>query len=133
MSFLIDTDICSAYLKNRRGLSHRFIQHSGRLYVSAITVGELFTWAFRRTTPAPTMAAIMSQLMPHVQILDFDADCAHQFGLIRAHLLNRGRRVEAIDLLIAATALVHQFIVVTHNTADFQLVPGLQLDDWLQP
>lgn len=31
------------------------------------------------------------------------------------------------------SALVHNFTLVTHNTADYQNIPGLRLDDWLTP
>ena len=34
-------------------------------------------------------------------------------------------------LLIASMALLHGLTLVTHNTADFQNIPGLRLDDWL--
>jgi predicted nucleic acid-binding protein len=43
MSFLHDTDICSAYLKGNPDVQNRFIQYGGRLQVSVITVGELFS------------------------------------------------------------------------------------------
>ena len=33
-------------------------------------------------------------------------------------------------MMIAATALAHDLIVVTHNTAEFAKVDGLQLEDW---
>ena len=33
MSFLLDTDTCSFHLKRPSGLMHRFVQHSGRLYI----------------------------------------------------------------------------------------------------
>jgi tRNA(fMet)-specific endonuclease VapC len=36
-------------------------------------------------------------------------------------------------LLIATVALVHNLTLVTHNTADFQNIPGLRLEDWLTP
>lgn len=39
MSILLDTDICSAHIKQRGGLTHRFVQYSGRLQVSVIAVG----------------------------------------------------------------------------------------------
>ena len=51
MSFLVDTDICSAHLKQRGALTHKFLQHMGNLHVSAITVGELYTWALRAKAP----------------------------------------------------------------------------------
>lgn len=30
-------------------------------------------------------------------------------------------------------AMVHNHTLVTHNTADYQNIPGLRLDDWLTP
>jgi tRNA(fMet)-specific endonuclease VapC len=35
--------------------------------------------------------------------------------------------------MIASVALVHNLTLVTHNTADFTSIPGLQLEDWLTP
>ncbi len=43
MSFLLDTDMCSAYLKGNRSVQNRFLQYGGQLHVSMITVGELFS------------------------------------------------------------------------------------------
>lgn len=40
MSFLLDTNICSAHLKRPSGLTHRFVQHGGGLYVSTVVLGE---------------------------------------------------------------------------------------------
>jgi tRNA(fMet)-specific endonuclease VapC len=133
MSFLLDTNICSAYLKNQRGLAHRFVQYSGRLRVSSIILGELYTWAYRRPDPAPTLKAIADELLPHLTELVFDRSCADEFGQIHTALLRLGRPVHAVDMQIAATAVVHSLTLVTHNTRDFQHIPGLQLDDWLAP
>ncbi len=44
MSHLLDTNIVSAYLKRPGGLAHRFIQYSGRLYLSTIGLAELYDW-----------------------------------------------------------------------------------------
>jgi tRNA(fMet)-specific endonuclease VapC len=48
-------------------------------------------------------------------------------------LLQQGIQVATADLMIAAVALVHNLTLVTHNTADYQTIPGLRLDDWLIP
>ena len=45
MSYLLDTNICSAHLKRPSGLSHRFIQYGGRLHIPTIVLGELYAWA----------------------------------------------------------------------------------------
>jgi len=35
--------------------------------------------------------------------------------------------------MIATVALVHDLTLVTHNTTDYQHVPGLRLEAWLMP
>jgi len=51
MSFLIDTDVCSAHLRGDRGVFSKFVRHTGRLHVSAITAGELYSWVLRSKAP----------------------------------------------------------------------------------
>jgi hypothetical protein len=42
MSFLLDSDICSAHLRRLGPLFHRFMQHSGRLRIPRITLSDLY-------------------------------------------------------------------------------------------
>jgi len=133
MSFLLDTDICSAHLKRPSGLMHRFVQHSARLCISTIALAELYVWAYRRPDPVPVVKRIDDDLLADVSLLDFDAACAEQFGRMRATLLRQAISVATADLMIACVALVHDLTLVTHNTADFCNIPGLRLDDWLTP
>lgn len=41
-----------------------------------------------------------------------------------------GRPIGAYDVLIAGQALVRALTLVTHNTGEFQRVPGLRVEDW---
>jgi tRNA(fMet)-specific endonuclease VapC len=133
MSFLLDTNICSAHLKRPGGLMHRCVQHSGGLYIPTIVLGELYIWAYHRQNPTPVIQRIENDLLPDVTVLDFDPDCAKEFGKVRGQLLQQGISVSRVDLLIGAVALVHNLTMVTHNTTDYQNIPGLRLDDWLIP
>ena len=133
MSFLLDTDTCSAHLKRPSGLMHRFVQHSGGLSIPTIVLGELYTWAYHRKNPASVIQRIENDLLPDVTVLEFDSDCAKEFGRVRGQLLQKGISVSRMDMLIAAVALFHNLTLVTHNTADYQNIPGLRLDDWLIP
>jgi tRNA(fMet)-specific endonuclease VapC len=133
MSFLLDTDTCSAHLKRPSGLMHRFVQHSGGLLIPTIVLGELYTWAYHRKSPSSIIRRIENDLLPDVGILDYDSDCAKEFGRVRGQLLQQGIPVSRVDLMIASVALVHNLTLVTHNTADFQNIPGLRLADWLTP
>ncbi|MGD9646113.1 MAG: type II toxin-antitoxin system VapC family toxin [Pirellulales bacterium] len=131
MSFLLDTDTCSAHLRRPAGLMHRFTQYSGRLFVSMVGVAELYAWAHHRDDPRPISDAIDFMLQNEVVVLDFDRDCAREFGKLRGVLRRSGTSIPLIDLLIAATARVHDLTLVTHNTADFARVPDLRLEDWV--
>ena len=42
MSFLVDTDTCSAHIKGNVRFTNRFLQYSGNLRISVITLGELY-------------------------------------------------------------------------------------------
>jgi tRNA(fMet)-specific endonuclease VapC len=134
MSFLLDTNILSAHLRRPAGLVHRLIQHSGRLYyASSVSLAELYDWVWGRLDPAPTRAAVQKLLMYEVTGIPLDVDCAEEFGRLRVDLRRRGLTVDNLDLLIAATALVYDLTLVTHNTRHFQNIPNLRLEDWLTP
>ena len=133
MSFLLDTNILSAHLRRPAGLAHRFFQHAGRLYTSGVSLAELHDWVNGRRDPDPLRASIQRLLSHEVSLIPFDADCAEEFGRVRAGLRPQGISVDNMDLLIGATALVYDLTVVTHNTGHFQHIPGLRLEDWLTP
>ena len=130
MSFLLDTDTCSAYLKGDRQVWQKMMQYSGRLHVSAITVGELFAWVLRSQTP-PDREQQLGNFFGDVAVLDVERRVARKFGEVRADQLDRGAFTPEMDLLIASTALVYELTLVTHNVQDFGHVPGLTVEDWL--
>lgn len=132
MSFVVDTNTCSAYVRGHPLVFNRFLQYSGQLFISVVTFGELTIWASRAKAP-PKRAKEVQDLLGLVTILDVDVTIGRKFGEVQAGLLDRGKPAPPLDLLIAATALVHGYTVATHNTADFQNVPGLNVVGWLVP
>ena len=132
MSFLLVTDIFSAYLKNDPIVVGRVMLHYGGLNLSVITVGELLTWALRAHAPPDRLKGIQD-LLKGANVLDVSLSIAEKFGEIRAELLDAGKTVGEMDLLNGATALVHSLTMATHNTKDYSDIPGLTIDDWLVP
>jgi tRNA(fMet)-specific endonuclease VapC len=132
MRFLVDTDICSAHLKQRGPVTSRFSQYTGQLHISAVTVGELFTWALRANAPPQRLQSLLD-LFNDVTILDVTEHVGRKFGELRAALFDAGKPAPEMDLLIAATALVHDLTLVTHNVRDFAHIPDLRVQDWLNP
>lgn len=132
MSFLLDTDICSAFLKNDPLVVSRVMLHYGGLHVSVVTAGELWTWALREKAP-PAREQGVSDFLQAAQIELIDARVAWQFARLRSSLLDRGRTVAPLDLLNAAVAITQGLTLVTHNTRDYRDVPGLAMLDWMTP
>jgi tRNA(fMet)-specific endonuclease VapC len=60
----------------------------------------------------------------------FDDASAEIAAEVRSVLATAGSRIGPYDLLIASIARAHSLTLVTHNTSEFQRVPGLLIDDW---
>ena len=55
-----------------------------------------------------------------------------RFGELKAALEGHGERLADADLIIAATALEPNLVVVTGNLRHFGRVGGLQVENWLE-
>ncbi|HEX4141935.1 MAG TPA: type II toxin-antitoxin system VapC family toxin [Pirellulales bacterium] len=132
MSFLLDTDICSAHMRRPGGLAHFFFQYSSAIAIPSVVLAELYAGAYRHPNPT-RLLTLIEDLLPEVRVIDFDSACAQRFGQLRGTLRQQGTSVPTTDLMIASVALVHDLTLVTHNRADYQNVPGLRIDDWLTP
>ena len=132
MTWLLDSDTCSAHIKGRQSVIQRVNNSVGQLAVSTITEGELLTWGLRQRAPRHRLPAI-ENLLADVAILAVDDAVARRFAMLRSAQLDAGSKTPAVDLFIAATAIEHGLTVVTHNTRDFVGIPGIALEDWLTP
>jgi predicted nucleic acid-binding protein len=131
MTFLLDTNICSAHMRRPAQLAHRFIQHLDHLAIPTIVLGELYAGAFKHPA-SDRILGLIDELLSEVHVLDFDADCAKEFGRLRGESLRCGTPYSTVDLMIASVAIVHNLTLITHNTRHFQGIPRLRFDDWLK-
>jgi tRNA(fMet)-specific endonuclease VapC len=90
VSFLVDTDICSAHLKDVGRVTSRFLQYTGRVPVSVVTVAERFSWASRANASPRRLQGLLAFLFD-VTVLDVDVDIARKFGEVQAGFLDRGK------------------------------------------
>ncbi|MBP6725843.1 MAG: PIN domain-containing protein [Thauera sp.] len=107
------------------------------LAMSPIALGELRLWA-EKHAQRDKAEALLTQLQAQVACTGLGADDAQgchwakHYGRARAHLEAQGQTIGGNDLWIAAHALALCATLVTHNTAEFQRVPGLRVEDWTQ-
>jgi tRNA(fMet)-specific endonuclease VapC len=67
-----------------------------------------------------------------IEVVPFDAEDAAEAGLLRSLLRKAGREIGPYDVLIAAQARRRGETLVTHNTKEFERVPGLTVVDWVE-
>ena len=129
--YLLDTNLCIAALRRPAArVAARLRKHKvEELFLSAVTVAELFHGAWRSSRPAEN-AEVVRRFIGPFECLPFDHDCAEHAGEIRAQLDGVGTPIGPYDVLIAATARAHRLTLVTHNTREFQRVVGVRLEDW---
>lgn len=132
MSYLVDTDIISAHLRGTGAITNRFLQYSGRLHISVVSLAELKVWVLRKQT-ALRYRHGLDLLLRDFIVLPIDGPVADRAGEIGADLHDHGTNLATPDLLIAATAIVHNLAVATNNTQHFGRVQGLTVVNWLNP
>ncbi|WP_263079377.1 type II toxin-antitoxin system VapC family toxin [Endozoicomonas sp. Mp262] len=133
LKYLLDTNICIAVLKKKQPSVHqKFIIHAGEMAVSMITIEELQYGIekgeqSRRLDKQYQVDCLLSGL----KILDFDEPAAHHSADIR-NRLHKGQQIGPFDNLIAGHARSKGLIIVTDNVREFQRVPGLIVENWIE-
>lgn len=130
--YLLDTNIC-IYIKNHRPAEvlARFSKlPPGKVAMSVITYGELCFGAERSSKPKESRH-ILGQLIALIPVLPLDETVSAHYGKIRQHLQASGKSIGNNDLWIAAHALASKLIMITNNVTEFERVPGLRVENWV--
>jgi predicted nucleic acid-binding protein len=138
VSFLLDTSVISELVKNSPyGPVLKWIddQDEALLYLSVITIGEIEKGIARLSASARRnrlQSWVRRDLATRFgeRLLPVDARTATRWGTITGESENRGRPLPVIDSLIAATALIHGFTVVTRNVEDFERCGATCFNPW---
>jgi tRNA(fMet)-specific endonuclease VapC len=126
---ILDTDICVAILRGNAEIIERRRRTLDRVATTWITAGELFYGAAKSTDPMGNRKLI-ERFLETLPILGLDSINAQFFGVLRAALEAKGKRLADADLWIGAIARAHRAMVVTGNTRHFDRIAGLQLENW---
>jgi tRNA(fMet)-specific endonuclease VapC len=131
MKYMLDTNICIFIINKRspRVLQKIAAQDVGDIYISSVTVAELFYGVYKSERIEQNHQALTQFLLPLV-VLEFDALASEAYGKIRMRLEKKGTPIGSMDMLIAAHASSAKMTLVTSNTKEFARVPDLVVEDW---
>lgn len=136
--FLLDTNIPSELMRPRpepRVKNWVAAQDIGTLFLSVVSIGELEA-GFATMRDADRRARLEASLERYLallfqgSILPVTRAIAARWGKLDGIRQMAGRPLSAPDGMIAATALEHDFTVVTRNVKDFADLGVVLLNPW---
>ena len=130
MIYLLDTNVCIAAMKGNPLVQKRLRSHiPSDCGVSTVSFYELHSGIVRCRHPALEQIKVERLIQP-MSLIPFDEEAAKRTAEIRWHLEQNGQMIGPYDLMLGGQALALGMILVTHNTKEFQRIPGLILEDW---
>jgi tRNA(fMet)-specific endonuclease VapC len=123
----VDTDVVS-YLHKGDSRADLYRSHvDGRiLLVSFMTVGELERWVLVRKW-GERRKQDLEDFLHRFTVINSDRELCRKWAAVTQIARVNGRPVGTADAWIAATALLYDVPLVTHNKADYAGVSGLEI------
>jgi len=135
MMYLLDTNILSELIKKRPNsllISRLRSKPSHTIYTSSICVMELRFGSALRDDFDVFWSKINKEILDRVMIVPFRDKEALVAGDILAEMRLKGESIGIEDVLIASTAIMNKYIMVTANTRHFSRIKGLTVENWLE-
>ena len=126
---MIDSSVFIAGERARIDLADLLASLGGEtVALSAVTVSELLYGVHRARTTAQRERrdSYVEAIFERMPVLTFDLSVARVHSAVSAELDRTGNRVGAHDLMIAATAIAHDYRVATRDLRSFPKIQGLE-------
>lgn len=131
LKYLLDTNMLIYVVKNRPASAReRFSRHHGQMAMSSVSLMELVYGAEKSAAPERNLRDIEG-LAARLEVLPFDTAAATHAGRIRAALARAGTPIGPYDQMIAGHARSIGLTLVSNNPREFERVPGLLQENWV--
>jgi predicted nucleic acid-binding protein len=138
--FLVDTNVISALAPSKRGAAAQLVEWldrtSSRLFLSVISAAQIQSGIAKADREgATTKARQLAEWWESIEylygskLLPFDLECAHAAGQILDDA--RAHQPGFEDIAIAATARVHNLVVLTRNLRHFEPLAVRSVDPFM--
>jgi predicted nucleic acid-binding protein len=126
---VFDTDFLVSLLRDRAGILKKQADLIENPKTTIINAYELYYGAERSENPEDSLLKVDS-LLKSVDILGFDKSAALKAAKIQAELMDSGRPVNILDVLIAGIVMVHNEEILTRDNEHFSRIKGLRWKRW---
>ncbi|OGK15889.1 hypothetical protein A2690_04515 [Candidatus Roizmanbacteria bacterium RIFCSPHIGHO2_01_FULL_39_12b] len=126
MKYLLDTNVIIDHLRKRHFIEIDWV--ASGCAISIITLGELYYGTYKSNRPQETLKAVIKLIEDSgISIVYLDETIMKIYGETKAELETKGERVDDFDLMIGATALVNDYVLITRNKKHFERIKNLRL------
>jgi len=122
---ILDSSFVIDYLRGDEGAGDA-MENVGVAYVSSVTVMELWEGVHLAESTESERAAVEGFLTDTDEV-PFTRECAMTAGRLNAELVKDGTPVDETDVMIGATAVVHDRPVLTRNEAHFGAIDNVEV------
>ena len=128
----LDTNICIYFLKGTHPLVRNRLMEYGPedIKIPALVKAELLYGAAKSDRQEENETHLALFLEPF-EIVPFDDNATACYADIRSRTEVKGTPVGPNDLIIAATVLSRNGLLVTNNIREFQRIRDLVLENWI--
>jgi len=130
MKYLLDTDTLIYWLKGNKSIEKKALaiglEQQG---YSVISHAELYFGAYNSAQKDKNLLAIQV-VSKKLALVNFNAESAQLFGMIKAELKQQGNIILDADIMIAAIAVSNRLTLITNNEKHFIRIPNLNLENW---
>jgi tRNA(fMet)-specific endonuclease VapC len=116
--YLLDTSVIIDVLNQKRGrwqLLGSLVEAGDTLACSVVTLTEIYAGV------RPKEVVFTGRFLEGFEHYDLDSHLARLAGLLKNEWSKKGRTLGVVDLIIAATALAHNLVLMTDNRKDFPM------------
>lgn len=131
MGVLLDSDALIEVLRRREPFyrhAQELLTQSATLFLSAVSYYEVLRGI--EISHAIAQKSRLRLLDSQLHVLPVDKAVGEEAARIYLFLRTQGRLLPDADLLIAATALVHNLSLASNNQRHYARIPALSLANW---
>ena len=128
--YLLDTNICIYLFKGLYDLVTKIENvEPSNCFLSEITIAELKYGAENSNFPERNTEKIVQLQRQFTVIPIFNS--LDIYAKEKSRLKKSGRILDDFDLLIGATAISNNLILITRNVSDFDRLSGIKIENWI--
>jgi tRNA(fMet)-specific endonuclease VapC len=127
--YLLDTNICIFFIKGQYQLDQK-ITGVGKqnCFISEMTVAEL-KFGVENSKTVEGMRAVVEPFITKFAVIPI-YNSLDIYAKEKAKLRRQGLLIDDFDILIGATSVAHNLVMVTNNVGHLSRLDGIIIEDW---